>query len=128
MSRRAWGGFFAVAVLWGIPYLFIRIAVDDGMSPLFLAWSRVALAAVVLLALARRAGVLGSLRGRGRWVVAYAVAEIAIPFPLIGFGEQRVSSSLAAILIAAVPLIMTVLAIRMDPSERATGWGLVGLL
>src|SRR5207342_1024133 len=77
--------------------------------------------------LAWRAGVLGSLRGRWRWVAAYAIAEIAIPFPLIGFGEQRVSSSLAAILIAAVPLSMTVLAIRMDPSERATGWRLVGL-
>src|SRR6476659_2865629 len=127
MSRRAWGGFFAVAVLWGIPYLFIRIAVDDGVPPVFLAWARVTLAAVVLLVLAWRAGVLPSLRGRWRWVAAYAIAEIAIPFPLIGFGEQRVSSSLAAILIAAVPLIMTVLAIRMDPSERATGWRLVGL-
>ena len=127
MSRRAWGGFFAVAVLWGIPYLFIRIAVDDGVPPVFLAWARVTLAAIVLLVLAWRAGVLGSLRGRWRWVAAYAIAEIAIPFPLIGFGEQRVSSSLAAILIAAVPLIMTVLAIRMDPSERATGWRLVGL-
>ncbi len=60
-------------------------------------------------------------------MAAYAVVEIAIPFPLIGFGEQRVSSSLAAILIAAVPLIMTVLAIRMDPAERATGRRLVGL-
>jgi drug/metabolite transporter (DMT)-like permease len=127
MSRRAWGGFLAVAVLWGIPYLFIRIAVDDGVPPAFLAWARVTLAAVVLLALAWRAGVLPSLRGRLRWVAAYAIAEIAIPFPLIGFGEQRVSSSLAAILIAAVPLIMTVLAIRMDPSERAAGWRLVGL-
>jgi drug/metabolite transporter (DMT)-like permease len=127
VSTRAWGGFFAVAVLWGIPYLFIRIAVDDGVPPVFLAWARVTMAAAVLLVLARRAGVLGSLRGRWRWVAAYAIAEIAIPFPLIGFGEQRVSSSLAAILIAAVPLIMTVLAIRMDPSERATGWRLVGL-
>ena len=58
MSRRAWGGFFAVAVLWGIPYLFIRIAVDDGVPPVFLAWARVTLAAVVLLVLAWRAGVL----------------------------------------------------------------------
>ena len=127
MSRRAWGGFLAVAFLWGIPYLFIRIAVDDGVSPVFLAWARVTLAAIVLLLLAWRAGVLPSLRGRWRWVAAYAIVEIAIPFPLIGFGEQRVSSSLAAILIAAVPLIMTVLAIRMDPTERATGWRLVGL-
>ncbi|MEP6954994.1 MAG: DMT family transporter [Solirubrobacteraceae bacterium] len=127
MSRRAWAGFGAVATLWGIPYLFIRIAVDDGVPPVFLAWARVTMAAAVLLVLAWRAGVLPSLRGRWPWVAAYAIVEIAIPFPLIGFGEQRVSSSLAAILIAAVPLIMTVLAIRMDPSERATGWRLVGL-
>jgi drug/metabolite transporter (DMT)-like permease len=128
MSRRAWAGFGLVATLWGIPYLFIRIAVDDGVPPVFLAWIRVVIAAVVLLALAARAGVLGSLRGRGRWVVAYAIVEIAIPFPLIGFGEQRVASSLAAILIAAVPLIMTVLAIRLDPAERATGSRLGGLV
>ncbi|MDP9344839.1 MAG: DMT family transporter [Actinomycetota bacterium] len=127
MSRGAWAGFGAVATLWGIPYLFIRVAVDDGVSPVFLAWARVTIAAAVLLALAWRAGVLPSLRGRWRWVAAYAIVEIAIPFPLIGFGEQRVSSSLAAILIAAVPLIMTVLAIRMDPSERATGRRLAGL-
>ncbi|MGZ6641864.1 MAG: DMT family transporter [Solirubrobacteraceae bacterium] len=127
MSRRAWAGFFAVATLWGIPYLFIRIAVDDGVPPVFLAWARVTIAAVVLLALAWRAGVLPGLRGRWGWVAAYAVVEIAIPFPLIGFGERHVASSLAAILIAAVPLIMTVIAIRIDPSERATGWRLVGL-
>ena len=127
MTRRAWGGFFAVAVLWGIPYLFIRVAVDDGIPPVFLAWARVTLAAVVLLALAWRAGVLGTLQGRWRWVAVYAIVEIAIPFPLIGFGEQHVSSSLAAILIAAVPLIMCVIAIRIDPAERATGWRLVGL-
>ncbi|MGZ6695531.1 MAG: DMT family transporter, partial [Solirubrobacteraceae bacterium] len=95
--------------------------------PVFLAWARVTIAAVVLLALAWRAGVLPGLRGRWGWVAAYAVVEIAIPFPLIGFGERHVASSLAAILIAAVPLIMTVIAIRIDPSERATGWRLVGL-
>ena len=127
MTRRGLLLFVAMCLIWGIPYLFIRIAVDDGVPPVFLAWARVTLAASVLLVLAWRAGVLGSLRGRWRWVAAYAIAEIAIPFPLIGFGEQRVSSSLAAILIAAVPLIMTVLAIRMDPAERATGWRLVGL-
>ncbi len=65
VSARAWGGFLAVAFLWGIPYLFIRIAVDDGVPPVFLAWARVTLAAVVLLVLARRAGVLPSLRAAG---------------------------------------------------------------
>ena len=81
MSARAWIAFASVSVLWGIPYLFIKVAVDDGMPPAFLAWVRVVLAAVVLLALAWRAGVLGSVRGKVRWIAAYAVLEICDPVP-----------------------------------------------
>jgi drug/metabolite transporter (DMT)-like permease len=128
MSSRAWAAFASVSVLWGIPYLFIKIAVDDGMPPAFVAWSRVVLAAAVLLVVSWRAGVLGPLRGRGRWLAAYAVLEIAIPFPLIAAGEQRVSSGLTAILIASVPLLVALLALRFDAAERATGRRLVGLL
>jgi drug/metabolite transporter (DMT)-like permease len=127
MTRRAWAAFAAMSVIWGMPYLFIKVAVDDGVSPAFLSFARVLLAAVVLLALAWRAGALASLRGHWKWVAAYAVAEIALPFPLIAAGEQRVSSSLAAILIACVPLLVAVIAIRYDASERATGIRLVGL-
>ena len=128
MSPRAWLAFGAVSVLWGIPYLFIKIAVDDGIPPAFLAWARVALGALILVPLAWRLGLLSALRGRGRWILAYTVLELALPWPLIGAGEQRVSSSLAAILIAAVPLIVAVLAIRFDHSERVRGSRLVGLL
>lgn len=128
MTPRAWAAFGAVSVLWGIPYYFIKVVVDDGVPPLFLAWARVVLAAVLLLALAWRAGVLPSLRGHGRFIALYAILEIAIPFPLIGEGERHVSSSLTAILIAAVPLFVALLAIRFDPSERVTGRRLVGLL
>jgi drug/metabolite transporter (DMT)-like permease len=60
--------------------------------------------------------------------VAYAVAEISLPFPLIAAGEQRVASSLAAILVAAVPLIGAVLAMRFDHSERPTPLRAFGLL
>jgi drug/metabolite transporter (DMT)-like permease len=127
MSGRAWIAFACMSALWGIPYLFIKIAVDDGVTPAFIAWSRVVLAAAVLLALAWRRGSLGSLRGKGRWLAAYAFLEISIPFPMIAVGEQHVASSLAAILIAAVPLFIALLAIRFDPSERATGRRLVGL-
>jgi len=128
MSARAWAGFAAMSLLWGIPYLFIKIAVDGGMPPAFIAWVRVTLAAAILLALAWRAGLLGSLRGRWGWVLVYAIVEIVIPFPLIAFGEERVTSSLAAIVIAAVPLFIALLAIRFDPEERATGRRLVGLV
>ena len=127
MSPRAWAAFAAVSTLWGIPYLFIKVAVDDGVPPAFLAWVRVVLGAAVLLVLAWHAGVLAPLRGRGRWLAAFAVIEIAIPFPLIAAGEQHVSSSLAAIIIAAAPLFVAVLALRFDADERATGMRLVGL-
>jgi len=128
MSGRAWAAFAAISTLWGMPYLFIKVAVDDGVPPIVLAWVRVTLAAAILLVLAQRAGTLRALRGRGRVLLIYAVIEISLPFPLIGFGEQRVSSSLAAIIIAAVPLIVALLALRFDHSERVGGRRLVGLL
>ncbi|MGH2804414.1 MAG: DMT family transporter [Thermoleophilaceae bacterium] len=125
MSARGWALFAAVSVIWGVPYLFIKIAVEE-LSPGFVAWSRVALAALVLLPLALRSGALRGLPLR--WLVAFATAEIVIPFPLIGFGEQRISSSLAAILIAALPLVVAFLALRFDRTERPTPTRLVGML
>ena len=116
MTRRAWLAFAAASVIWGVPYLFIKIAVDHGVTPPVLAWGRVTLGALVLLALAWRAGTLPSLRGRWKWLLAFAVAEISIPFPLLAFGEQRVPSSLSAIMVSAVPLIGAVLALRFDHS------------
>jgi drug/metabolite transporter (DMT)-like permease len=128
VSTRAWATFAAVSVLWGFPYLLIKIAVDGDVPAPLVAWGRIALAAVVLLPIAWHRGTLGSLRGRGRWLLAFALVEIAIPFPLIPAGEELVASSTAAIVIATAPLIVTVLAIRFEPSERATGARLAGLL
>jgi drug/metabolite transporter (DMT)-like permease len=127
LSARAWISFAAVSTLWGMPYLFIKVAVDDGVHPLFLAWVRIVLGAAVLLGLAWRAGTLSGLRGRWRWLAVFAVAEIAVPFPLIAAGEQHVSSSLAAIIVAAAPLFVALLALRFDASERVGGSRLVGL-
>jgi drug/metabolite transporter (DMT)-like permease len=128
MSARAWVAFAAVSTLWGMPYLFIKVAVDDGVPPAFLAWVRVVLGAAVLIGLAWRAGTLGSVRGRWRWIAVFAVVEICFPFPLIAAGEQHVSSSLAAIIVAAAPLFVALLALRFDAEERATGARLAGLL
>ncbi|MCW2984771.1 MAG: family transporter [Conexibacter sp.] len=129
MSARAWTAFAAVSTLWGIPYLFIKVAVDDGVPPVFLAWARVLMAAIVLLVLSHRAGVLRPALAPAlrRWLLLYAVVEICGPFPLIAAGERHVDSSLAAILIAAVPMLVALLALRFDPSERATGRRAIGL-
>ena len=128
MSARAWTGFAALSLLWGVPYFFIKVAVDGGMSPAFIAWVRVVLAAAILLALAWRSRRPRAVRGYWPWLAVYALVEITIPFPLIAAGEQHVTSSLAAILIAAVPLLVALLAIRFDQAERASGRRLVGLL
>jgi drug/metabolite transporter (DMT)-like permease len=126
MSARGWILFAAVSVVWGVPYMFIKLAVDDDLAPGFVAWSRVALAALVLLPIAWRNGALRGLPLR--WLTAFALFEISIPFPLIAFGEQRVSSSLAAILIAAVPLVVAFLALRFDRAEQPTRTRFMGML
>lgn len=117
-----------MSVIWGVPYLLIKVAVRGGLPPLPLAFARVALGAVLLLALAAGRGRLRSLRGHWRWLAAYALCEIVAPFPLIAFGEQRIASSLAAILIAAVPLIGVLLALRFDRTERPTAKRAAGLV
>lgn len=127
MTRRAWMAFAAMSVLWGVSYLLIRIAVRNGLPAASVAWLRVALAAVLLVALAWRRGTLRALSGRWRWLTVYAVAEISIPFPLIAAGEVHVASSLAAIIIASVPLISAVLALRFDHAERPTRLRALGL-
>jgi drug/metabolite transporter (DMT)-like permease len=127
MSARAWWLFAAVSIVWGIPYLFIKIAVED-LSPIAVAFGRLAVAVALLLPYAWRKGALHGLTRHWKPLLVYCVVEICLPWPLIGFGEQRVSSGLAAILIAAVPLIVALMALRVDHEERAEGSRLVGLV
>ena len=128
MTRRAWLLFGAVSLVWGVPYFFIKIAVDDGVPPAFVAWSRVALGAAVLLPLAWRRGALRGLGGRWWAIAAYTACEVAVPFLLIAAGEQHISSSLAAILIASMPLMVALLSVRFSPADRPTGLRVVGLV
>ncbi len=128
MNTRAKIAFAAISILWGIPYLLIKIAVDAGITPAFLAWARVVIGAVILLAISDRTGLVKIVRERWKWIMLFAVAEVVIPFPLIATGEQHVDSSVAAILIASVPLFVALLALRFDHTERVGGWRLVGLL
>jgi drug/metabolite transporter (DMT)-like permease len=127
VNARAKIAFIVVSVLWGIPYLLIKIAVDADIPPAYVAWVRVVLGAIILLALSRRKGLLESIRGRTKWLAAFALTEIVIPFPLIAVGERHVDSSVAAILIASAPLFVALLASRFDATERVGGWRLAGL-
>jgi drug/metabolite transporter (DMT)-like permease len=128
MSPRAWALFAGMSLIWGVPYLFIKIAVDDGVPPLFVAWSRVALGAVLLLPIAGHAGALRGLRPLLPWVAAFALTEVCIPFPLISYGELHVASSLTAILIASLPLLVSLLTLVVIPAERVDARRLTGML
>lgn len=127
-GARIWGAFALVALVWGTPYLLIKVAIEDGMPPVLIAFFRVAVAAAILLALAAPRGRLRGLGSRWPAVLAFAVIEIAIPFPLLALGETRVSSSLAAILMASIPLIVALFGFWFEPAERVDRRGLLGLL
>ena len=128
MTPRAWLLFALSSVIWGVPYFFIKIAVDAGVPPAFVAWSRVAIGALLLVPFAYRRGALRGLRGKGLAILAYAACEIAVPFVLIATGERYISSSLAAILIATMPLLVALLAVWLAPAHRPTGLRIVGLV
>jgi drug/metabolite transporter (DMT)-like permease len=116
-----------MSALWGLPYLLIKVAVAE-VDPLLVVFVRLTVAAVVLLAIALASGSLERLRHRWRTLVPMATIGIAAPFLLIAYGEQHITSSLAALLIAADPLFIVLLALRFDRSERASGTRLIGLL
>ncbi|HYH62494.1 MAG TPA: DMT family transporter [Solirubrobacterales bacterium] len=128
MSRRALILFACVSLLWGVPYLFIEIAVEGGASPLLVGWGRVAIGAAILLPIAWKLGYLRGLRRHTKALVAFAIVECGLPWWLIPLGQEQVSSSLAAILIATLPILTALIALRIDPEERVGGFRLVGLL
>jgi drug/metabolite transporter (DMT)-like permease len=109
MTWRAWATFIVLCAIWGLPYFFIKLALAE-LSPVVIAWTRIALAAAVLVPIAWRRGVLRPALAHKRAVVAFAIAELAIPFSFVALGEQWISSSLAGILIATVPLIVVIIA------------------
>jgi drug/metabolite transporter (DMT)-like permease len=109
VSRRGLLLFLALGLIWGLPYLLIKVAVEY-VEPSFVVFIRVVLGTAVLLPIVFAKGQWGLLRGHWRWVVAFALTEITFTFLALTWAEQRISSSLAALLIAAVPIVGAVLA------------------
>jgi drug/metabolite transporter (DMT)-like permease len=117
----------ATAAVWGSSYMFIKVALDD-FSEGAIVCLRTALGAALLLSFAAHRGVLGHIRGRVRWMTIIAFVQVVAPFLLITYGENRISSSLTAILISTVPIFTALLALRFDHAERSQGWALVGIV
>jgi drug/metabolite transporter (DMT)-like permease len=116
-----------MAFIWGIPYLFIKIAVGE-LTPATLVLLRSVIGASLLLPLAVARKDLAPLLPYWKWILAYTFVEVAAPWFLLSDAERRISSSLTGLLIAAVPSIGALLALvtggdRLD-SRRITGLAL----
>src|SRR5438093_3640113 len=127
MSRRGALLFAAMCVLWGVPYLMIRVAVRE-LAPVTLVFFRTALGAALLTPFAAWRGELHPLLARFRPLLAYTFIEVALPWVLLAHAETRLSSSLTGLLIAAVPLVGAVVVALTGGRERQGRRRWLGLL
>ena len=108
MTRRGWLLFITLGVFWGVPYLFIRIAVTE-LDPVVVAGGRTALGALLLLPFALRAKALRPVLAQWRWLLVYTAIEIVVPWVLLGHAEIRLNSSTTGLLIAMVPIVAAII-------------------
>jgi drug/metabolite transporter (DMT)-like permease len=127
VTRRGLLLFAAMSVIWGIPYLLIRVAVAE-VSPPVLVFARTGLGAAILLPAALLRVDLRPVVRHWRWVVAFALVEIAVPWVLLSSAEQQISSSLAGLLVAGVPLVGAATAALIGGPDRVGRRQLAGLL
>jgi drug/metabolite transporter (DMT)-like permease len=120
MTRRSWMLFAAMCVIWGVPYLLIRVAVRD-FSPGTLVFARTAIGGLVLLPFALAQGGFGAVLRRWRPLVAFTVIELAIPWLLLSDAERVLTSSLSGLLVAVVPLVGVVVARVAGTDDRGGG-------
>jgi drug/metabolite transporter (DMT)-like permease len=126
VSRRAAVLFLTLGVVWGIPYLLIKVALDE-LSPAQIVLARTAIAALILLPLALAQGAVRPVLRHWRWLLVFAVVEIAIPWVFLGSAETRLPSSTTGLLVAAVPLAGVALAFVTGHAERLTTVAWLGL-
>lgn len=104
MSARAWWLFLALGLIWGVPYLLIRIAVAD-LPPVCVAFARTCTGALLLLPIAIARGAVRPALRHWRPLLVFTLVEISGPWWLLGYAETRINSSTAGLLIATVPVI-----------------------
>lgn len=127
VSRRGWLLFAAMAVIWGIPYLLIKVAVGE-LSPVVVVFLRCAVGAVLLVpwTLARRQ--LPLLLRHWRWLMVFTVLEMTGPWLLLSVAEQSLSSSLTGLLVAAVPFVAALTARWAGADDRLSPARIGGML
>jgi drug/metabolite transporter (DMT)-like permease len=125
MSKRGWILFLSLGLLWGMPYLLIRIAVGE-IDPLVVAGARTLLGALLLLPVALHRNALAPAFRKWKWLLAFTLIEISVPWVLLGHAETRLNSSTAGLLIAVVPLFAAVIVTKLG-HEKLEARRLFGL-
>ena len=127
MTRRGFLLFSALGLIWGIPYLFIKIAVVE-LSPEFLVVARTAVAAAILLPIAATRGAIVPVLRRWKPLLAFTVAEIVLPWYFLNAAELRLPSSTTGLLLSAVPLAAVAIAFLLGSRDRLTGVNAIGIV
>ncbi|HEX7605858.1 MAG TPA: DMT family transporter [Usitatibacter sp.] len=124
MSKRGWILFLALGVIWGMPYLLIRVAVET-IDPLVVACGRTLIGALILLPVALNRNALAPAFRRWRALLAFTLIEISGPWLLLGHAETRLNSSTTGLLIAIVPLFAAIIVTKLGhdrlDARRAAG-------
>src|ERR687889_675855 len=126
VSRRGWVLFLAMSVIWGVPYLLIKVAVDE-VSPVMVVFARCVVGAALLLPWTIARGRLRPVLRHWRALLLFTVLEMAAPWLLLSYAEQSLSSSLTGLLVATVPFVAALAARLVGEDERLTPVRLLGM-
>jgi drug/metabolite transporter (DMT)-like permease len=134
MTRRGWLLFAALSVIWGVPYLLIKVAVGE-LSPVVVVFGRCAIGALLLLPFTVAKGWLRPALRHWKPLLLFTVLEMTMPWLLLTYAETRLSSSLSGLLVATVPFVAAVAGRLAGEPERMTpvrlagmGLGVVGIV
>jgi drug/metabolite transporter (DMT)-like permease len=128
VSRRGWALFVAMSVIWGVPYLLIKVAVGE-FSPVVVVFLRCAIGAVLLLPWTLARGRLGpALREHWRALLVFTVLEMTGPWLLLSWAEQYLSSSLTGLLVAGVPFVAALTARLAGEEDRLSPVRVFGMV
>lgn len=109
MTKVGWSRFLLLGFLWGIPYLFLKVAVEE-ISAELIVFARVFIGGLILLPLAIKKGRLLVARRYWPFLILYSITEMIGPWYLITHAEKEISSGLTGLLVATVPIWSAILA------------------
>lgn len=131
ITATSWIMMISLGFIWGGTFLATEIALD-GITPFWLATSRILLGALATTAIwqmqGRRLFVEPTGRGQYGLLIVIAALSSTIPFALLAWGQQYVTSGFAGVSMASTALIVLPLAHFMVPGERITWMRTLGFI